>query len=41
MGHDDQISYLLAMMSVLYPVAHIIVGAVFATVDLVTSRKEG
>ncbi|WJS99359.1 hypothetical protein [Novosphingobium humi] len=41
MGHDDQISYLLAMMAVLYPIAHIIVGTVFATVDLITSRKEG
>jgi hypothetical protein len=41
MGHDDQISYLLAMMAVLYPIAHILVGTLFATVDLLSSRREG
>ena len=40
MGHDDQVSYLLAMMAVLYPIAHLTVGAIFATTDLLSSRSE-
>lgn len=40
MGHDDQVSYLLAMMAVLYPIAHVLVGSIFATTDLLASRRE-
>ena len=44
MGHDDQISYLLAMMAALLPLAHIAVGTIFATTDVVadviSARRE-
>ncbi|HZU62665.1 MAG TPA: hypothetical protein VFF98_03195 [Novosphingobium sp.] len=40
LGHEAQISHLIAMMAGLLPVTHIVVGAIFASVDLFQSRKE-
>lgn len=39
LGRDHQIQNLMAMMAMLLPAAHIVVGTVFATLDLVTSRS--
>ena len=40
LGRDHQIQNLMAMMAMLLPAAHIVVGTIFATLDLVTSRND-
>ncbi|HZU62213.1 MAG TPA: hypothetical protein VFF98_00910 [Novosphingobium sp.] len=40
LGHETQISHLIAMMAGLLPAAHVVVGTIFATADVVTSRSE-
>lgn len=41
LGHEAEISSLMAMIAALLLVTHLAVGTIFATVDLVTSRREG
>lgn len=39
LGRDHQIQNLMAMMAMLLPASHIVVGSVFATLDLFSSRS--
>ena len=38
LGHDAEISSLMAMIAALLLVTHLVVGAIFATIDLATER---
>jgi hypothetical protein len=40
LGNDAQIAHLFALMAAIYPLAHVCVGAVLATADVLTSRSE-
>ena len=39
LGRYHQIQNLMAMMAMLLPASHIVVGSVFATLDLFSSRS--
>lgn len=39
LGRDTQVQNLMAMMAMLLPVSHIVVGTIFATLDLFASRE--